>query len=728
MTVMRPLMRGMGEAVARRTIFRHLGTQHEENWFDVSVRVAHGNTKLHPSGMNDFSAMQQAIATGKLLMSGRHLQHSDATQPSRALDPFTNCSTSATSHVLFLLLLNGSGVGRSYDDVLMLVDWAKYMPMVRCVLSPEHSDYKIGEHDPSSHSRAEAKAKQGQTIWDEQHKSAHHFVHDSREGWAKAIELVETLTFTKKYADYTIYLDFTAVRREGSPIGGMQGRPASGPAAFMTAVQQIVEWVYRQELKPWKATMMVDHFLAECVMVGGARRSARLGTKWWGDSDILEFISFKADYLAFDFPVFWSSNNSIGVDAAFWQEAKIKGTRASEVWQAAAEYSYGANGKRRLGEPGFLNFDQLIANEKGIEVYEDGEVLASDKFTQTDLSKELYRELYQAVKSMKYKFICNPCGEISLFVLAGYCVIADVVPLYCTSINDVKQTVVLAAKALIRANTLPCLYTKEVRRTNRIGIGFTGFHEWAWSEFEATWHDLLTDEEGAGRELWGAVGLVRDFTLKEIEAYCRELDVPMPHSIFTCKPAGTTSKLFGLTEGAHLPAMKAYLRNVQFKNDDPLVEQYRQQGYPVRDLTQYKGMTIVGFPTVPTLSHLMPAPLIVTASEATPAEQYQYLRLYEKYWLGEDYGNQLSYTLKVDTDVVSFEEFADVVLNNQGTIRACSVMPVSSSEMAQAYEYMPEEAMSVPDLLAIIEGISDNELKEAIDYEHLACSSGACPI
>ena len=36
-------------------------------------------------------------------------------------------------------------------------------------------------------------------------------------------------------------------------------------------------------------------------------------------------------------------------------------------------------------------------------------------------------------------------------------------------------------------------------------------------------------------------------------------------TVTTVKPAGTTSKLFGLTEGAHLPARRQYLRWVQFK-------------------------------------------------------------------------------------------------------------------------------------------------------------------
>lgn len=37
----------------------------------------------------------------------------------------TNCVTAAASFTLFYLLLNGSGVGRSYDDELDVVDWGK---------------------------------------------------------------------------------------------------------------------------------------------------------------------------------------------------------------------------------------------------------------------------------------------------------------------------------------------------------------------------------------------------------------------------------------------------------------------------------------------------------------------------------------------------------------------------------------------------------------------------
>ena len=99
----------------------------------------------------------------------------------------------------------------------------------------------------------------------------------------------------------------------------------------------------------------------------------------------------------------------------------------------------------------------------------------------------------------------------------------------------------------------------------------------------------------------------------------------------TVKPAGTTSKLFGLTEGAHLPARRQYLRWVQFKGSggdrqlaggsDPLLAEYEARGYPMRGLRKFPGMTIVGFPTVPLLLRLGLGDGSVTAAEATPGAQ-----------------------------------------------------------------------------------------------------------
>ena len=205
-----------------------------------------------------------------------------------------------------------------------------------------------------------------------------------------------------------------------------------------------------------------------------------------------------------------------------------------------------------------------------------------------------------------------------------------------------------------------------------------------------------------------------------------------------CVSHNTTSKLFGLTEGAHLPSMREYVRWVQFRNDDPLIDEYRAKGYPVRKLKTYSGTTIVGFPTAPLNCRLGMCDKLVTAAEATPEEQYQYLRLMEKYWIRgveedgvtplEESGNQVSYTLKYDPKVVGFEEFKATLLEGQSTIRCCSVMPQTDTS---AYEYQPEEPVEKSHyemICAAIKATNDDFVKEEVDFAHVDCAGGACPV
>ena len=344
------LFPGMGEAVFARTVGRKAANGELETWSDVANRVALGNTLLVKGAEVDKTQMAQFIEQAALLMSGRHLQHGDAGQVGRPSEVFTNCSSAAMSFAEYLLLLSGSGVGRSYANVLMVVDWAKHMPKVEPVIDPGHPD--VGAGRVRAMTRENAIAFYGPNV-----RLHYHTVEDSREGWAKAMELIETMTFAGVYGDDVIIMDFSLVRPYGSPIAGMQDRPASGPGPMMDALRQ-AQQVRGSNMMPWKSTMYVDHFLAECVVVGGARRAARMACKPWDDEGIFEFIAIKSD------AGLWSSNNSILVDAEFW--AYVNGEKtgpmaghAKAVYESACYHGYHDN----TGEPGFINVDKLGGNE-----------------------------------------------------------------------------------------------------------------------------------------------------------------------------------------------------------------------------------------------------------------------------------------------------------------------------------------------------------------------------
>jgi len=738
---------GMGQAVAERTILRKKPNGEWENWHDVANRVAMGNSLLCPKENDkdrEFRLLKKHIAKASLLMSGRHLQHGDEKQPERNMEVFTNCATSSTSFLLFYLLLNGSGVGRCYDDDMILVDWNN-APQLRCVLAESHPDFDYSAHT----SLRDGKHKYGQganTLWYE--------IPDSREGWAQALELWENATFEKIHKDKMLVLDFSKIRGKGSPIGGMQNRPASGPISLLNAFEKCAT-IKDAGMEPWRQAMYVDHYMAECVLVGGARRAARMSTKTWKDKTILDFITVKRpiEYIGLNmedivqynkesaYPpmgFLWSSNNSVTTDKEFWDKLNIKRgdtkyndditKHARGVFKLLTEAAY-ADG---TGEPGILNSDMLVQNDEGWDDLNRGDYAGSKKYQLREDTQILMSRLAKRAKKKKYHTITNPCGEIALNVLGGFCVIADVVPFHTDTLDEAEEAFRVATRALLRVNLMNSIYNKEVTRTNRIGVGMTGVHEFAWKYFKFGFRDLIDEEKS--KDFWLTMARFNRAVKEEAIKYSAYLGQSVPHTMTTIKPAGTTSKLFGLTEGWHLPALAWYMRWVQFRSDDPLVEAYKANGYPYKDLVQYSGTTVIGFPTEPIIAGMNLGDKFVTAGEATPEEQYQWLKLGEKYWiqgvnedgtLAKNVGNQISYTLKYVPEVVDYKHFRDMMRKHQSKVRACSVMPQTN---ISAYEYQPEEAITKVKFEDISRSIA-KAMAEDIGREHVDCGTpGGCPI
>jgi adenosylcobalamin-dependent ribonucleoside-triphosphate reductase len=718
----RKLDGGMGMAVAKRTYLRQLvdketGKERYETWAEVADRVAKGNTSLlkkiggkaAKSRTSEMELLRKHISNGSILMSGRHLQHGDETQPDRNMEVFTNCSTASASYVLFYLLMNGSGVGRAYDDDMAVVNWDN-MPEVRVVIDDSHPDFVWGFDE----SIRDARHKYGES------NSVHWFeVPDSREGWAQAVEMLEVMAYEKKFKDDVLILDFSKVRAKGEAIKGMQNRPSSGPKPLMNAIQKVAS-IKGAGMSPWKQALFADHYLAECVLVGGARRSARIATKVWTDPEVFDFINIKRGGFL------WSANNSVAVDDKFWKQ---RNAHSKAVLEAIMKASY----EDGTGEPGFINQHRLVQNDDGYQGYTDGKYAESSKYQPLKRTEKLLSHLARNAGAKIYCQIPNPCGEISLNMLGGYCVIADVVPYYCPDLDAAEEAFRATTRALIRVNTMDCLYNREVKRTNRIGVGMTGIHEFAWNYFGLTFRDLIKEEKS--KDFWMTISRFKRAVVEEAAGYSEMIGSVTPHTNTTIKPSGTISKLFALTEGAHLPSMREYLRWVQYRSDDPAVRRYKEKGYPVKELKSYTGSSAVGFPTQPLICRLDMGDRLVTAGEATPEEQYTWLMLLEKYWIvgvdeqGKplvDTGNQVSYTLKYDPKKVSYKEYAEMVRKYQGLIKCCSVMP---QQDATAYEYQPEQPVTISEFMKVLNEIeTDETLLEDIDYEHLKCDNGACPI
>ncbi|PPQ29234.1 recombinase, partial [Rhodopila globiformis] len=763
----RPLDAGMGVAVARRTVFRPID---EECFGRVADRVAAGNMALlghplSPSERIEQARLRNAIATGALLTSGRHLQHGDLEQPGRNMEVFTNCATAIASFAKFYLLLNGSGVGRAYDDALTFVDWAN-APRLLLHLSPSHVDFphsnealcRLGVDlgllpwgasaenvDPVRAFLAEHLVYDLDTV---PAGAVYHKIGDSREGWAKAVEILEAMTFRRE-RDRTLVLDLSDIRPCGAPIRGMQGRPASGPVSLLRAFLNIRRHVIdvAGSMQPWEQALQIDHHLSVEVQVGGARRAARMATKSWRDPGILRFIRAKSE------GGLWTANHSVMVDADFWRLVQAEPTDDALSRHAHLVFAEATRCAWINGEPGFINGDALEDHRTGTAwnkpVHEDGRDFRSDRY-QVDEAASLLAEASRRAALSAFPVTTNPCGEIALHVTGGYCVIADFAPLLACPVKlddvtpgrpaddvaalwdaRVEDSVRLGVRFLMRANGMDALYAEEVARTNRMGIGPTGLHEYAWLRFGFDFNDLLDEAKSA--PFWAMMARLSDAAKEEGRRYADVLGRVHPVTVTTVKPAGTTSKLFGLTEGAHLPARRQYLRWVQFKgvrdpgtgewaaDSDPLLAEYAGRGYPMRTLKSFPGMTIVGFPTVPLLMRLGLGERSVTAGEAPPAAQYLWLRLLEEHWIGARQGNQVSYTLKIFTDRHDLESFRSIVRDEQPSVRCCAVLP-SRPDHELGYEYLPEEEVSAEAFAEIVQAIDDAEAREGVDLVHLQCA------
>lgn len=465
-----------------------------------------------------------------------------------------NCSTAASTFLSFYLLLNGSGVGRSYDNDMIKAN-LNNLPITVCAIDMMHKDAQSGEINALD-LRTVKHLYAGRQIEVFE-------VPDSREGWAKSLEKMEYLAFLGTKRDTVLVLDFSKVRPRGSPIGGMQGRPASGPGPMMTAISNMAK-LRDAGMDAWRAAMYADHYVAECVLVGGARRAARMATKTWRDKNVLDFVQVKRGGFL------WSSNNSVTVDEEFWtavkkveSESNIHGLtpeqlfdeglieqielHAHKVFNALCEAAY----HDKTGEPGIISVDKLTWSDDGIETLLDGDFAESARYKLDRETLGLTAALAKAWSECKYKVITNPCGEIVLGALGGYCVIADVVPYHATSAfqaagssnsdfskwdDDAEDAFRTATRALIRTNLMDSLYGKEVKRTNRIGVGITGFHEYAWARFDYAWKEIV--DESVSLDFWLTISRFKRAVQDEAKRYSAALGVVEPHTNTTIKPAG----------------------------------------------------------------------------------------------------------------------------------------------------------------------------------------------
>jgi len=648
--------------------------------------VAHGNiallhgedSELWPSTVKqEYLSLISHMLDFRILPAGRHLWASGV----KGRQYLMNCWTSGWGHKLsdhfdftFLRLMEGGGVGANYSSrFLMPFGGPRRQLRVHIVCDPEHPDYQAMLD-------AGVLSSEYTSDWEGAFE-----VEDSREGWSAAlVDLIDTYVTGAVVKHENRVYDVTNVRPAGSRLKTFGG-VASGPGPFarmmvkvsdvLNGAESVTRW---RGLTPLEA-MEIDHYVAECVVSGGNRRSARMAILHWNDPYIFDFINCKRDT-----GKHWTTNISIEVDDAFFADLDKPLSHARLVHQAATE------GMLTNGEPGYWN--SSLSNEGELEPV----------------------------------YATNPCGEITLqqweacnLGHVNLDAFAPKEPGDQWNLLEVLQAHELVTRFLIRATWADINDPKSrmVQDSNRrIGVGHLGVQgflakndqRWSSAPLADWFREALSQMKASVRQ-----------TARE---YAFELRIPEPVKVTTVAPTGSIAKLPGVSEGIHPIYARHFERRIRFSMVDPeqahTVMRAEADGLTVeKDQYDPSGNTmIVVYPTKDPLVQqvealgLEPSYLVEAADEISLDDMLRFQAMYQ----AEYADNAVSFTANV-TPGLNAIHVKDVIAKWLPELKGTTIM-VDESRPQSPYTRITE---------AEYEAAQVKSVEDAIDLE---CSTGACPI
>ncbi|MGW1278493.1 ribonucleoside-triphosphate reductase, adenosylcobalamin-dependent [Streptomyces tsukubensis] len=662
-------MTGTGRDVYRRTYARPLPDGTMEDWPQTVARVVRGNTELVDEQHiepGEAEALVEMLTRLEIVPAGRHLWASGV--PGRQF--LYNChvapwSDGLADHVefTFMRLMEGGGVGSRYGRDAQPAETVEHELEVHVVCAPERDDHQ-----------ALAEAGYLSTEYAAGWPGAY-TVEDSREGWAAAlVDLIETYLRPDVKNRRRVY-DVSRVRPAGAALRTFGGT-ASGPvplAKLLTSVSRVMNpaGALRRPVSGLEA-MEIDHLVAECVVSGGNRRSARMSMMHWTDPEIMGFIAAKKS------SGMWTTNLSVIIDNAFLKGADLPEGDAARVFDAVVDAMY-VN-----GEPGFWNEELSNRDEPNATV------------------------------------ATNPCGEQPLPEL-GSCTLGHVNlgALWRPADEDrLFEAHRLMTRYLVRATYGDITYPRQkevMERDRRIGLGHMGVHWFAvlnrlpFSEIPNSWMEgLLTD--------------LYEHVQKAAREYARELRIPEPVKLTTVAPTGSVAKLSGVSEGLHPIYARWFNRRIRFSSVDPKQREqlraYEEQGYHVEDCLYAPYTRVVTIPTEDSLLRELAEAgpgdgekLVESASDLTVEQMLAVQAAYQRSFVD----SAVSFTVNFNPEAVSRDDLRAALLKYLPDIKGTTVLPEGSYAQAP-YERITKDEFTTS---------AARESGDAVDVD---CAQGACPI
>ncbi|MER7208488.1 ribonucleoside-triphosphate reductase, adenosylcobalamin-dependent [Streptosporangium sp. NPDC000239] len=672
-----------GETVYQRTYSRTKADGTKERWPETVDRVVHGNLDL-VEFPNVWSYYTEGVALSKLmtrfaiLPAGRHLWASGV----RGRQYLFNCHTSGWTsrfsehfEFTFLRLMEGGGVGSNYaskylDDYGPVQNQLK----VHVVCDPGHPDYKV--------MRSEGLLSESFSHeWDWPLA-----VDDSREGWAAALsDLLDAFMRPDTMHSDRVF-DVSNVRCAGSRLKTFGGT-ASGPAPLARMLVEVASVLSARQgnvVTPLDA-MAIDHAIAQCVVAGGNRRSARMAMLPWDDPHIFDFIDCKAT------GGHWTTNISVAIDDEFTDAIRGYGL-PDDCAHAQEVLNRIASGMLHNGEPGIWNRDLS-------QVGETGQVFA------TNPCGEIALEPFENCNLGHINFAAfAPCDVDGDFDLVGAVEAARLMTRFLIratfgDVNDPNQRAILA-------------------KNRRIGVGLFGVQEglarMGIRYSEAPYNPTVR------RILRTLAHYIRD----EARRCAFQLRIPEPVKVTTIAPTGSIAKLPGTTEGIHPIFSRYYIRRIRFSTLDEgqmqQVAEYRAKGYNVLDDPQAANTLVVEIPSKESVVERVEAAgwsgeIVESADELT----LQQLLAFQEMAQVEFADNAVSFTANLNPDEYTVESLAETLKTYCRTLKGSTIFP------ERGYALAPYERITRQDYEDWVASTGLSHVEDGIDEE---CANGACPI
>ena len=683
-----------GQVVYDRTYSRKLPDGSRETWPLTVARVARGNLELvygpqetwSDEVRSEYETLCDHMLDFRIIPAGRHLWASGV----KGRQYLFNCHVAGWGEKLsrhfeftFLRLMEGGGVGANYSsEFLKPYGSPRRQLNVHIVCDPSHPDYD----DMLS---AGLLSTEYDSDWDGSFE-----VEDSREGWACALtDLIDTFMHTGEVLHANRVYDVSRVRGKGSRLK-TSGGTSSGPEPFarmMTKIGAVMNWRrWRDDYADCKGyvtpieAMEIDQAIAECVMSGGNRRSARMSQLPWTDPFIREFIDCKRDGSKH-----WTTNISVVIDNQFTglldehPGFDLAGL-AHEVHRAVVK------GMLTNGEPGYWNID--LSNEG-----EPNPVIA------TNPCGEIALEAWEN---------CN-LGHVNLDAFAGDSPAMEI------DAEGLRRAHVLMTRFLMRATYGDVNdedQGKVLARNRRIGVGHLGVQGFLAKR------GIRYSEAHRGSGFSSLLASLKRTVDEEAISYAHDLRIPVPVKTTCVAPTGSIAKLPGVTEGIHPIFARWFERRVRFSIADAdqhiTVLNAERDGLAV-EVDQYdpSGNTmIVVYPTMEKLvaeveALGLSADIVESADEIDLGDMLAFQAMYQRHWAD----NAVSFTVNLDALMHDVDEVVAEIAAWLPYLKGTTIMPDGTRPQAPYTRITREEYEA-----AVVKTIEDSTDED--------CASGACPV